>query len=625
MSATVTYKSLIGKEYTLDPPPFVAQSREAVDAGLMRLGYVENYELDGIYSGHFTDAYTGAYQIWSTGTGLGQNSYTGLDKTSKEPHPEYFSNFDNFTGLSNIFSQSPGVLKIVSNSVTILEKTGFVMSFSTPKNNFSSRMASKYDATLLPYNVKFKAFDVSSGIKDPSFEYNFNENEDRSVNLSVKASAVGIVSIFDSQNFVEGLLSEFNLTGFQPLYINTGGNWSLLSNKKTIDRSKFSYSVERNYRCNPSGYINEDFLFSETTKVSEQNSPYGAEYRSFQFETNLKILADDSKNYQKQKSWKDVEDKFSQKNYIEEISKHYIKRYGSSNVDDFILNSVSISKNSGANEVSFKWELLSGKAADFSGYFDYSVSTTEDLSSQERSISLDGQYLIKGDLTNRKESLEKWLKGNFTPEGFNQKMPQKNSRADYFEFVKGLTGIGTGAISGGFNIDSLDVDYNSGLADFKISCRADNKPRILPGSDFNFSVDIQESTPIYKFIPATNIEGHYIIQDLQCKTAEKASIKVEGNADSALNLINFFGTGVYFVSEIYDKFINQPVKLKNYETIVPENLNISSGLSDATFNIDYSLMYSGNKTNNHASYLGIAPPKAPNASSSIRTKHYFGR
>jgi hypothetical protein len=586
MSATVTYKSLIGKEYTLDPPPFVAQSREAVDAGLMRLGYVENYELDGIYSGSR-------------------------------------NNFDNFTGLSNIFSQSPGVLKIKSNSVTILEKTGFVTSFSTPKNNFSSISASN-GSGLLPYNVKFKAFDVSSGIKDPSFEYNFNENEDRSVNLSVKASAVGIVSIFDSQNFVEGLLSEFNLTGFQPLYVNTGSNWSLLSNKKTIDRSKFSYSVEKNYRCNPSGYINEDFLFSETTKVSEQNSPYGAEYRSFQFETNLKILADDSKNYQKQKSWKDVEDKFSQKNYIEEISKHYIKRYGSSDVNNFILNSVSISKNSGANEVSFKWELLSGKAADFSGYFDYSVSTIEDLSSQERSISLDGQYLIKGDLTNRKESLEKWLKGDLTPEGFNQTMPQINSRADYFAFVKGLTGIGDGAISGGFNIDSLDVDYNSGLADFKISCRADNKPRILPGSEFNFNVDIQESTPVYKFIPSANIEGHYIIQDLQCKTAEKASIKVDGNADSALNLINFLGTGVYFVSQIYNEFINKPVALKNYETIVPDNLEISSGLNMA-FNIDYSVMYSGNKLTSHSNYLGIAPPQAPKASPSIRNKHYFGR
>ena len=96
--------SLLGKEYTLDPPPFVAQSREAVDAGLMRLGYVENYELDGIYSGQPA----GAYQIWSTGTGLGQNYYTGLDKTSKEPHPEYFSNFDNlyFKSISILFNGS---------------------------------------------------------------------------------------------------------------------------------------------------------------------------------------------------------------------------------------------------------------------------------------------------------------------------------------------------------------------------------------------------------------------------------------------------------------------------------------------------------------------------------------
>jgi hypothetical protein len=595
MSATVTYKSLIGKEYTLDPPPFVAQSREAVDAGLMRLGYVENYELDGIYSGSR-------------------------------------NNFDNFTGLSNIFSQSPGVLKIVSNSGTILEKTGFVTSFSTPKNNFSS-ISTSNGSGLLPYNVKFKAFDVSSGIKDPSFEYNFNENEDRSVNLSVKASAVGIVSIFDSQNFVEGLLSEFNLTGFQPLYINTGSNWSLLSNKKTIDRSKFSYSVERNYRCNPSGYINEDFLFSEITKVSEQNSPYGAEYRSFQFETNLKILADDSKNYQKQKSWKDVEDKFSQKNYIEEISKHYIKRYGSSNVDDFILNSVSISKNSGANEVSFKWELLSGKAADFSGYFDYSVSTTEDLSSQERSISLDGQYLIKGDLTNRKESLEKWLKGNFTPEGVNQKMLQKNSYADFVPFVEKLTGIAKGITSGAFNINNLSIDYNSGLADFKLSCQADNQQRIAPNSSLSFDISIEASVPTFKFIPAANIEGHYIIQDLNCQTAEKVQLSVGGNADSLKNLNNFFATGVKIAGEIYKNYITKNSQV-NYKDVVPESLSISSGLSDASFNIEYALLHTDNKNYNMYNFVGIPGAQSVNskiqpnaaipAANSIRADKRFG-
>jgi len=590
MSAIVTYKPLGGVQYTLNPPPFVSQSRQEVDAGLMRLGHERIYALDGLYSGSS-------------------------------------DSFADFETLSNIFSQSPGILKIKSNNVTILDETGFIVSFSVPKDNFSARMVGPGGGGILPYNVKFKVFDTLRGVKEPSFEYGFNQNEDKSVNLNVKASAVGVTGIFQARDFVEDLFNEFDLTGFTPIFITTGKNWSLLSNKKTIDRSKFSYVVEKSYRCQPSGYINDDFYFSETTKVSEQNSPYGGDYRSFQFDSNLKILADDANKYQKQKSWSDAEAKFSDQNYIEKISEHYMKRHGANNINDFILNNVSVSKNSGAREVNLKWELLSGNAKDFSGFFDYSVSASEDFSSQQNSISLDGSFVSKGDLTNRKRSLEQWLKGQtFTPVGAGQNMPQTSSNADFFKFISGLTGIAAGVISGIFNIDSVNIDYNSGLADFKLSCQSDNVPRIKPGSKLEFSAEIQEGVPIYKFIPAANIEGHHIIQDLQCQTAEKASLKVNGNADFAKNLENFFGTGVDIIGKMFNNFINVGAGLTNYKDLVPESLQISSGVSDASFGVNYNLMYTAKSANNHAAFLGVAAPKAVvPAAGSIRGKHYFGR
>jgi len=566
MSAIVTYKPLQGSVSVLDPPPFVSQSREDVDAGSMRLGYIENYELDGLYYGS-------------------SNS------------------FADFETLSNIFSQSPGVLKIESNNVTILDETGFIVSFSVPKNNFSAMTVGSNGSGILPYNVKFKVFNTLKGIKEPSFEYGFNQNEDKSVNLSVKASAVGVSGIFQAKDFVEDLFNEFNLTGFAPIFITTGKNWSLLSNKKTIDRSKFSYVVEKSYRCQPSGYINDDFYFSETTKVSEQNSPYGADYKSFQFESNLKILADDADKYQKQKSWSDVEAKFSDQNYIEKISEHYMKRHGANNINNFILNNVSVSKNSGAREVSLKWELLSGNAKDFSGFFDYTVSTSEDLSSQEKTISLDGAFVAKGDLTNKKYALEKWMEGIFIGEGSNQQMTQKNSIADPLTFVKKLTGIADGVIDGVFSVVNLDVDYNSDLADFKISCQADDKQRITDNSNINFNISVDASIPVFKFVPASNIESHFIIQDLNCRTAEKVQISIEGNADFFKNLNNFVGSGVKIAGEIYKNYISKGQI--NYKEIVPESLSVSSGLSDASFNINYSLMHTDNKNYSMNNFVGI--------------------
>lgn len=596
----VYYRPFNESNIELFPTPFVSRSFEAVEAGALRLGFVENYEVNGLLSG-FSGVYASGY----------------------EDNPTFKS-----------FSKSPGVLSIFSDgNDKFFLKTGFVTSFSIPKNNFLS------SSGLFPYSLKFKVFDVLKNIKSPSFEYSFTENQDRSVGLDVKISAVGLVSIYDAQKFVEELSSTYNLTGFTPIHIATGSNWSLTSSKKTIDRSKFTYSLERGYRCAPSGYIEEHFPFSEITKVSQSLSPYGAGYRSFEFDTNLKILADSNKDYRNSKSWDSFESSlFSEKNYLEEIAKFYVMRQGAPNLSDFILSNISISKNSGAKELGIKFSLLSGKANDFKGFFNYSVRTDEDLSLGERSIALDGEFVSKGDLTNRREYVEKWLKNEFTPEGLNQAMNQTNNQAgggaQFYIYAKGLTGIAAGISSGRMQIGELGIAWNSGLADFKLNCSFDNGVRITPGSEISFSVDVQASVPIYKFIPAANIEGHYIIQDLLCKTAETAKIDVNGRADDVKTLDSFFGTGVKIVSELFSNFIKTDfvgnVKSANYTSLVPESLTVSSGLADASFSISYGVMYSGNKDYNPNALRGIPEISlgvgvATKSTNSTRKLHLFGR
>ena len=600
----VYYRPFGESNLELFPTPFVSRSFEAVEAGALRLGFVENYEVNGFLSG-FSGVYASGYE-----------------------HSPTFKSF----------SKSPGVLSISSDgNDEFFLKTGFVTSFSIPKNNFLS------SSGLFPYSLKFKVFDVLKNIKSPSFEYSFTENQDRSVGLGVKISAIGLVSIYDAQKFVEELSSTYNLTGFAPIHITTGSNWSLLSSKKTIDRAKFSYSLEREYRCVPSGYIESGFPFSEITKVSQSLSKYGQSYASFEFDTNLEILADPNKVYQNSKSWDSFESNlFSNKNYLEEIAKFYVMRQGAPNLTDFILSNISISKNSGAKELGIKFSLLSGKADDFKGFFNYSVRTDEDLSLGERSITLDGEFVSKGDLTNRREYVEKWLTAQFTPEGLNQVMSQTYSTysapndfpngAGFYTYAKGLTGIAKGISSGRMEIGELGITWNSGLADFKLNCSFDNGVRITPGSEISFSVDVQASVPIYKFIPAANIEGHYIIQNLLCKTAETAKIDVNGRADDVKTLDSFFGTGVKIVSELFNDFIKTDfagtVKSANYTSLVPESLTVSSGLADASFSISYGVMYSGNKNYNPDALLGIPELNlgvATKSTSSARTLHLFGR
>ena len=593
----VFYKPFNETKVNLSPAPFVSRSFEPVEAGALRLGFIENYEVNGFL----------------VGAGSGDGLASGY----------------NSSAAFNAFSKSPGVLSISSDGDDeFFLKTGFITSFSIPQNNFLS------SSGLFPYSLKFKVFDVLSNIKSPSFEYSFTENQDRSVGLGVKISAIGLVSIYDAQKFVEELSSTYNLTGFAPIYLTTGSNWSLLSSKKTIDRTKFNYSIEREYLCVPSGYIdaNNLFPFSEVTKVSQGQSAYAQDYPSFEFETNLKILADQSKQYQKSKTWESFEGSlFSTKNYLEEIATFYVMRHGASNLNDFILSNISISKNSGAKEVNLKFSLSSGKASDFSGYFNYSVEASEDLSMGERTISLNGDFVSKGDLTNKRQALEKWMKNEFTPEGAGQQMVYV-SGPKLYDYVRGLTGLAAGISSGRFEINEIGADYNSGLANFKLTCSLDNGIRITPDSEISFSVDVQASVPIYKFVPAANIEGHYIIQDLQCKTAETAKININGKADNVANLGSFFGTGVKIAAELFDGFVKTDfagtIKNTNYINIVPESLTVSSGLADASFSISYGVMYSGNKEYNHQAFLGIpelGSTIAVKSAASIRTKHLFGR
>ena len=594
----VFYRPLSETKVELFPAPFVSRSFEPVEAGALRLGFIENYEVNGFL----------------VGSGSGDGLASGY----------------NSSAAFNSFSKSPGVLSIgtgTGQDGEFLAKSGFVVSFSIPKNNFLS------NSGLFPYSLKFKTFDTMRNIKSPSFEYSFTENQDRSVGLGVKISAQGLVSIYDAKAFVEDMASSYNLTGFAPVYITTGSNWSLSSSKKTVDRTKFTYSLEREYLCVPSGYIYTGFPFSENTKVSQKLSSYTSDYPTFEFETNLKILADSGKHYQESKAWSSFESSlFSDKNYLEEISLHYLKRYGALNLDNFLLSNISISKNSGAKEVSLKFDLLSGKASDFSGYFNYSLTTDEDLAMGDRTMSLNGEFFTKGDFTNKRQALEKWMKAEFTPEGEGQSIPY-SAGPKFYEFVLGLTGLASGIMSGALGVDKIGFEYNSGMAEFKLTSSMDNKIRIVPGSEISFSVDVQASVPIYKFVPAANIEGHYIIQDLQCKTAETAKIDINGKADNVANLGGFFGTGVKITAELFNGFVKTNfagvTKNTNYINIVPESLTVSSGLADASFSISYDVMYSGNKEYNHQAFLGIpelgGSGIAVKSPESIRTKHLFGR
>ena len=101
----VFYKPFNETKVNLSPAPFVSRSFEPVEAGALRLGFIENYEVNGFL----------------VGAGPGDGLASGY----------------NSSAAFNAFSKSPGVLSISSDGDDkFFLKTGFITSFSIPQNNF---------------------------------------------------------------------------------------------------------------------------------------------------------------------------------------------------------------------------------------------------------------------------------------------------------------------------------------------------------------------------------------------------------------------------------------------------------------------------------------------------------
>lgn len=568
----------------LDPTPFVSQSMEPVDAGGMRLGFVKNYELKGFIKTNGTD----------------------------------------YKAALGIFSHSPGVLEVDSVSIKV-----FVTSFSISDTAFDMQGLTIAD-TFVPYSVKFKSYaDLPDKIKNPSVEYSYSEGEDRSISLSIKTSAEGLTSVEDARIFVDALVST-GVNGFNPSTpqgnsivlnlpkvknfflpprISTSPiikpnpvitKWALVSSKRIIDRTKFIYSVERVFKCNPGGVNETNYKFLETVSVSESRSPYSQEHKSYNFDINLKIaLKEDNTPY----TWTEIETSINTDQYIKKIVDHYILRHGITLEFPTTRNieGLSITKNESAREMTIKFSFIDCPVGDFKGYFDYSVSTDFDMAMDEKTISIDGEFVSRGDLESRREWLQKWLNGTYIPSPGVGLAARKNLEPDFRHFVNllKLTSLIPHAL---VTVNNVSVDYNVDKAKFKLNSTLDDKLKSLPDSEFmSFSVETKVGIPTYKFATSANIEGHMIIQNFNCSSLETSTFSIKGKAsDSApSSLVSLITIGKDVLSALYNattiNISGTAMKglLNKWVNAVPESQSLNEDKNDNSFEMNWSMLYKG--------------------------------
>lgn len=554
-----------GKELT--PTPFLSRSMEPVDAGGLRLGFVQNYDLNGFLS------------------------INGLD----------------YGTALNKFTKSPAVLKINNEDIKV-----FVSSFAISDTAFDIQGDSTSE-TFVPYSVKFKSYvDLPDKIKRPTLEYSYSEEANRVISLSIKASAQGITSVEDARVFVDALVEDFrpNTQGGQSVALTTSSatsaavpirvahatNWALISTKRSIDRTTFTYSVERNFKRNPGGISDTNFKFFETVDVSQSLSPVSQELKSYDFNVNLKILCEqDGLNVKNvAQKWTDIESSIQNSNsYVKKIVDHYLLQHNITVQSPDNIEKLSFSKNESANEMTLKFTLVDCHADDFKGYFSYSVSTDYDLALDEKSVSIDGEFVSKGDISNRREWLHKWTKGVYTPNallGANQNVTQKNNGPDFFKFVHLLKGISPIDVSL-VTVDKVDVDHNANKASLKLSSSLDDKQRLSKNEQMSFNVDAKVGIPVYKFSASANIEGHFIIQDFQCKSLETFTVDVNGKTSDSLpaSTTALMALGKDVISSVYtahkqgDSWVHS----------VPESISVNESKVENSFDMSFSAIVKG--------------------------------
>jgi len=486
--ATVTYN---GK--SISPPPFVSRQFEPLNYG-DRWGFTQSIQLDGWITGKITG-------IGILGTGILGTGF--LFKKS---------------GLLDIFSQNFKELLVsgehhehIKIPICHVEEISF-------ENN-------PYHITpfgAIPYSVKIKTFNVPSGVVDVSNEYSFTENNDNTVSVTHKIAAKGIrgnsIAIANAINFVKLFTGKNPYSNCLPAFVGTGSG-IILSISENIDRLAGTVSVTENYKYNPITGSDTPKTYVETATL---NFTEGITQDYTSYDLNVEFLGSPiNSNLGKFRS---------------ELSGYnpYLKllEYGIDSGNCY-LNTTSINEDSGKNSVSFKASFLSGNSGDFDGFFDYQINVSCDEINDLKTYNLNGQFIVKGPANHRRDKVS----------GFKNRVLSSGQMHSYLyslitgsEIASGFKGTGTRVINP-LPI-SFSTSENTGVGTFSMNASFNDRDFVDYANNVEYTISVTPERWLFNLYPAANIEGHFIIQDLQCKTRER--IKVQINSQNFGNFVSCY-------------------------------------------------------------------------------------
>lgn len=470
----------------LSPTPLVQQSYEFIDYG-SRWGNITQIELNGNITG-FTGNVTSI-----------QSGFAGK-----------------FTGQFGTLEVLEGTTSIYKWPNVIIDEVLF------PPNHL---YIGTNPASIAPYSVKMKSINVPSGVVDPINAYDFSQGDDGIVTVIHKVSARGIRTVnnglANAVAFVQTFkgINPFNApftAAFSPL-----GSGALVSFTEAIDRTNSSYGIQETYKYN-TGLFNpyvETWSVSTSDVIDSEWLTVDVDWKIQGSPVNNNVMA--------------IEASLTNGGPISKVA---ALGY---NTGSLIQSAYNVSRDTGAALINIRTSYISGySAGDITGYFDYVVSLSFDGTLPKEDWRIDGEFVSFGPLNYRRSRVAKFK----TDYGLN---------ADTWRnYLTGLiiaspiySAYHNASITFGAQSD-LDIHEVTGLAQLRLSLSTtDGAPP--PNVWYpKYTLDIEPNKWVYDLLPSANIEGHYVLQDLQMQSQGKINISIDAQSrdhELALPLLSGFG------------------------------------------------------------------------------------
>ena len=451
------------------------------------------------------------------------------------------------TGLINLFSGQFGTLTVAEGSSGMYSWDNLnVDEITVPENHY-------YSNSFAPYSVKMRRHQVPSGVIEPINEYSFTQGDDGIVTVNHRISAKGIKNV--TGGFTNAINFVRSLTGrnpFNPVFMPSGQN-VLMSISENINRIENVYGVNEVYKYNTGSSAN----YLETFSVNLSDD-FNTEYLTL--ETNLKLQGSPINN-----------NVSSMESSVGSTFNAYTRLNSLGiNTGSLMRNSFSVNRDSGAATIEVKQSFLSGyTVGDLTGIFDYTVSLDDDLILPKQNWRLDGEFICKGPLDYKLNQVM-LFKASHSPNWRNYFSGLIVNSPIYTTYSLGQTHTHC----------TVEIQENTGLAQLKASYVLVDNAANSSTPNAKYTVDVSPSKWQFDLIPSANIEGHYVVQDMQMRTQGHFSFNLDSDSNNPT-----------LAATVLSGYMNQ-LQAIYISPNAPSSL-VSENLTTGLFNVAYNKEWLG--------------------------------